>query len=205
MYLMGLMLWIAVSGILAWLAARVLTARTSKLWVRWLLTMLVLPFVFIAPLADEIIGKFQFDRLCEEAKEVKIHATHPVGEDLYTPEGIWRRDYIESLRRSGQIGDGREEDRKLRETYESLLRWDHGSPFPEEISAAIPIRRFSKKIFDRSDGRMLAEWHQYGTPGGWVSRNFETPFLVRSQCIPDIGRQLDQRILPFRKSQGAKK
>lgn len=107
MYLLGLMLWIAVSGILAWLAARVLAARTSKLWVRWLLTMLVLPFVFIAPLADEIIGKFQFDRLCEEAKEVKIHATHPVGEELYMPDGTWRRDHVEKLRRSGQVGYAR--------------------------------------------------------------------------------------------------
>lgn len=205
MYLLGLILWVAASGGIAWFVATLLTRRTKKPWLRPLLILVLMPIVFLAPLADEIIGKFQFDRLCEEAKEVKIHATHPVGEELYTPEGKWRRSHLETLRRSGQIGDTREESNRLQKVYESLVRWDMGSPFPEEIPATIPIRKYHTRIYDTKDGRLLAEWNGYGTSGGWVSRNFETPFLVRSQCMPNIGQQLDEKILPYSKNSGDQK
>jgi len=112
MYLLGLLLWIAVSGGLAWLAARLLTRRSSKPWLRPLLAMLLLPLIFMVPLADEIIGKFQFDRLCEEAKEVKVYATHPVGEELYTPEGKWR---------GSDTGD---DVFRLSEIKKRIVRWD---------------------------------------------------------------------------------
>ena len=188
MYLLGLLLWIAASGGLAWLVARLLSRWSSKLWLRPLLTLILLPAVFLAPLSDEIVGKFQFDRLCEEAKEVKIYATHPVGEEFYTSEGKWRE------------GKTPEEEKQLRETYESLVRWDLGPKFPEVVPAVITIWKYHGKIFDRAHGRLLAEWVQYGTSGGWFSRNLQGPILVRSQCIPEIGRRLDQRILPFKKN-----
>ena len=194
MYLLGLLLWIAVSGGLAWLAARLLTRRSSKPWLRPLLAMLLLPLIFMVPLADEIIGKFQFDRLCEEAKEVKVYATHPVGEELYTPEGKWR---------GSDTGD---DVFRLSEIKKRIVRWDSDSSFPEIVPASIPIKKHHTKIYDETDGRLLAEWDSYGTSGGWLSQNFEVPFFVRQQCFPSLfeSRKLEQTLMPFKSNQGAK-
>ena len=199
MFLLGLLIWIAVSGGLAWLIARLLTSQSSRPWLRPLLAMLLLPLIFMAPLADEIIGKFQFDRLCDEAKEAKIYATHPVGEELYMPDGSWRRDHIETLRRNGQVEGTREEIDRLQRVYESLIRYSAEPTIPEEVPAAITIRRHHYKIYDKTDGRLLAEFDQYGTSGGWLSRNFETPFLVRPQCEPTLFAKglIKFHILPF--------
>jgi hypothetical protein len=32
--------------------------------------LVLVPVVFLLPLVDELIGKFQFDRLCDEAKNI---------------------------------------------------------------------------------------------------------------------------------------
>jgi hypothetical protein len=195
MFLLGLLIWIAVSGGLAWLIARLLTRRSSKPWLRPLLAILLLPPIFMAPLADEIIGKFQFDRLCEEAKEVKIYATHPVGEELYTPEGKWR------------VGNTLEERNRLSAIFESLLRWDSGPSTPEVIPGAIPIRRYQTKIYDRTDGRLLAEFVGYGTSGGWLGRSLGGPVLTSSACSPQLVEKgdLKDQIIPFKKSSGETK
>lgn len=192
MYLLGLMLWVAASGGIAWLVAKVLSGRSKKLWLRPLLASVLMPVVFLAPLADEIIGKFQFDRLCEEAKEVKIHATHPVREELYTPEGKWR---------GSDTGD---DVAKLSEIKKHKIRWEPDSLTTEIVSTAIPIRKRHTRIFDQIDGRLLAEWDSYSTSGGWLSQNFETPILIRSQCLPSLfeNRKLEQTLLPFKSDKG---
>jgi hypothetical protein len=195
MYLLGLLLWIAVSGGLAWLVAILLSRRSSKLWLRPLLTLILLPVVFLAPLSDEIVGKFQFDRLCEEAKEVKIHATHPVGEDLYTPEGKWRE------------GNTLEERNRLSAIYEALVRWDLGPSTPEAIPGMTPIRKYHTKIYDRTDGRLLAEFVGFGTSGGWLGRNLGGPILTDPACSPKLVEQggLKNKIIPFKRaSEGMK-
>lgn len=184
MYLLAILLWIVA---VVWLSLR-LTKKHKNPFVRAAVVVAAVPLSVVLVLADEIIGKYQFDKLCEEAKEVKVHATHPVGEELYTPEGKWRK------------GETRDEDEQLRDRYESLVRWDLGPVYPEVVPAVITIWKYHGKIFDRAQGRLLAEWIQYGTSGGWLSRNLQGPILVRSQCIPEIGRRLDQRILPFNKN-----
>jgi hypothetical protein len=193
MYLLAILLWIVA---VVWLSLR-LTKKFKNPIVRTAIMMAAVPLSFVLALADEMVGKYQFDKLCEEAKEVKIHATHPVGEELYMPDGSWRLDHIEKLRRSGQIG--REESDRLHKVYESLVRYSAEPIFPEEISAAIPIRRHHYKVYDKTDGRLLAEFDQYGTSGGWLSRNFETPFMVRPQCEPSLFAKglLKFHILPF--------
>jgi hypothetical protein len=195
MYLLGLLLWIAASGGLAWLVARLLSRWSSKLWLRPLLTLILLPVVFLAPLSDEIVGKFQFDRLCEEAKEVKIYATHPVGEELYTSEGKWR------------LGTVTADASRLGEIVESLVRWDHGGTPPQVISGAIVIYQFDTRIYDRKSDRLLAEWRVYSTPGGWLSRQFEVPLLVDPRCDPSAtkGWGAVERVLPFKSSKGETK
>ncbi|WP_147435845.1 hypothetical protein [Sulfurisoma sediminicola] len=154
-------------------------------------TAILFPVVFIAPLADEIVGKYQFERLCEEAKEVKIYGTIPVGEELYTHEGKWR---------SSDTGDN---DFQLQEFRESLVLWDSGGPFPKEISAAIPIRMYQTKLYERKTKRLLAEWKQFNTPGGWLSQwipGGQATFLTTGECMPEIVQQskLQKILLPFK-------
>lgn len=191
MYLLGILIWIAVVVLLARLA----TSRVKNAVVRAVLVTLAVPLSFVLALADEIVGKFQFDRLCAEAKEVKIHATHPVGEELYTPEGKWR------------VGDTLEERNRISTIHESLLRWDSGTPTPEVVPGTIPIRRYHTKIYDRNDGRLLTEWYRYGTPGGWLGRWIGGPILVEKLCIPPDVKQgsIDQLLLPYTKKSGEKK
>ena len=195
MYMLGAIFWLALSALLAWGLAKALFGWTrygKNKPVRWVTATVLLPVVFIAPLADEIVGKRQFDQLCEAARDVKIYGTIPVGEELYTPDGKWR------------IGTGGKDVERAYQVYESIVRWDLGSPYPEEIAAAIPIRKSHTRLFNKSTGALLAEWDQYGTTGGWLSRSVETPFLVRAQCVPQLRESwaLEQRILPFQGNRG---
>ena len=85
MYFLGGLLWLVAS----WFVARLITGMLIH-WTKWAKNELLrgadsaalLPVVFMAPLADEIVGKVQFDRLCEVAKEVKIYGTVPVGRNF---------------------------------------------------------------------------------------------------------------------------
>lgn len=192
MYLLGLILWVAVSGGLAWLVAKLLTRRTSKPWLLPLLALILLPAVFLAPLADEIIGKFQFDRLCEEAKEVKIYGTISVGEELYTPEGKWR------------LSMATAESSRLGEAVETLIKWDHGGSPPRLITGAIDIHQFDTRIFDRKSDRLLAEWRVFTTSGGWLSRQLGGPLLVSPRCDPPDTKGWGgvQQILKFKSVKG---
>jgi hypothetical protein len=195
MYILGILVWISVVVFVARLA----TVRVKDPILRAMLVIFAVPLSFALALADEIVGKFQFDRLCEEAKEVKIHGTHPVGEELYTPEGKWKLREVLS-----------EQDRApIRTVYESLIRWDSGNHIPEVVEAAIPVRKYNTKIYDKGDGQLLAEWVHYGATGGWLSRRLSTPggggLLVRQQCMPDVVQrsEISQLVLPFDNRKGA--
>lgn len=143
----------------------------------------------VLPFADEIIGKFQFDRLCVDAGEANIHATIPVGEELYLPNGRWRL-------ASGSPPLPLEEFKRVRAIYDSFVRWD--STQVARTAEVIPISEVQTRIYDRKTGDLLATFRSYGTTGGWVSRRFEKPVLVRDQCMPPALHLVDQRILPFR-------
>jgi hypothetical protein len=184
MYLLGILLWVAT---VVWLSLR-LTKKYKSPIVRAGVVVAAVPLSIVLVLADEIIGKYQFDKLCDEAKEVKIHATHPVGEDLYTSEGKWRE------------GDSWKERKQLGTIYETFLRWEFGRP--EEMPRAIPIRKHLTKVYDKTDGRLLAEFVGYGTSGGWLARVLGGPILVAPACSPKLIErgQLKAQILPFSKS-----
>jgi hypothetical protein len=180
-------LWIPASLWIAWRVARF----AKRSWVRALLFLVVAPLLIPLPLAEEIIGRFQFERYCESANEVKIYGTIPVGEELYTRDGKWR------------VGKTREETNRLNEIYESLVRWDFERS--TRVPGAIPIYETTRKIYERKTGRLLAEFKGYGTRGGWLAG--ETPVLVRPQCRPQLveAQGLNQKILPFDPKAGGTK
>jgi len=204
MYALGILLYVLICGTVAWLVAKVLTRRAAKPWVRWAVSAVLAPIVFFLPLADEIVGHFQFERLCKRAKEVTIYGTIQVGDELYTPDGQWRLGL-----RGGGFEERQIEGARLRKIVDSYLRWDLGPSMSREIQAAIPIRRYETKIYDAKNGRLLAEWLHYGASGGWLGRNFVPGggnLIVRSQCMPEIvlRSEIDQAILRFAKATESK-
>jgi len=194
MYLLGFLMYVLVCGAIAWPLAKVFTRSAKAPWARWVVAGILVPVVFLLPLADEIVGYFQFERLCEEAKDVKIYGTIPVGEDLYTAEGKWR------LEMPG------EDVRRLQRVLDTYLRQERSTA--REVPAAIPIRRYEAKVYDAQSGRLLAEWQWYGTSGGWLSQNLAASgdkILVRLQCMPENFRQVEPTVLRFTKSSEATK
>jgi hypothetical protein len=186
---------VGVIAIAAWLAVSATIAiwtgnRFKKRILGRLVALVLVPVIFVLPVSDEVIGRLQFDRLCQAAEQIEVTGTIPVGQELYTAEGRWRL----AVQRSSL-----EERKQAKRIYESLVRKEHSGPF--RVEAAIPIRMYEYRIYARQDGRILASYRSYATSGGWLSRYaFEKPVLVRNQCFPPATRgQLNRLILPFRR------
>lgn len=184
---------VVMASSLIWLLASIALARligrgVPREGARFLVTVLLAPTLFVLPLADEILGKPQFDRLCEEAKEIKIHRTIPMGNELYLPDGKWRRSEREIPLLEAQRIDG---------LMEGLVRNEHGKS--TVVPGWIPMFAYETKIFDRRDGRLLASYKHFSTPGGWIGRRLEKPLLVKDQCFPEnFGTtSLNKAIFPF--------
>jgi hypothetical protein len=142
-------------------------------------------------LTDEIVGKFQFDRLCQKAAAITYAGSIPVGYELYSREGRW-------LLTLPKVNP--ELRRKASAAYSSLVRWDLTQV--SRTSEWIPIAQTDTRIHDRRNGVLLASFSAYGTRGGWVSRQMEKPLLVRAECLPTEMRVVNTKILPFRKPAG---
>lgn len=196
MYLLGTLFWIFLSGLIAYGIGRLVTFKLKSRWWRWGVAVVLFPLIFMAPLADEIITKPQFDQLCEAAKVVKVYGSIPVGQELYTPDGKWR---------GRDTGD---DPFALNKIYESLLRWEsNGAPIassnPIRVDGtAVPINRFDMKIFDRKTNKLLAEWTAFSPGGSWLGRHFEGNFLLPQRCTPlEPNTKFDQQLLPYSKGE----
>jgi hypothetical protein len=186
---MGLLIWIALSGSVVYGLARLLCGNLESRWWRRSIALVLFPVVFIAPLKDEVIGKRQFDQLCEAAdRDARIYETLPVGTELYTPDGKWR---------GFSTGDN---PWKIGELADSLMKRESTTTY---LQMAIPIQQYDTKVFPRNSGRLLAEWRVFGTSGGWFGRSLGTPILVRNICYPKLINlsSITQQLLPFSKDE----
>ena len=139
-------------------------------------------------MGDEIIGKFQFDRLCDKAKSINYAGAIPVGYDFYTREGRW----LLTLPKAPP-----EAKKKAAAAYQSLIKWELAQI--SRTSEWIPIGQTDTRILDKRNGVLLASFSAYGTRGGWLSRQFEKPLLVKEECLPADIRVVNTKILPFQK------
>ena len=183
--LLAVLAWALTSAVIAYLIGRGIEQRAMRAFV----TLILASVIFALPISDEVVGKFQFDRLCDEAENVKVSGTRPVGQELYTSDGRWRL----AIRPSSL-----EELKQAEKNYQSIVRKE--STGPVEIGTTIPIRMYEHRIYDRQKGKVLASYRSYATSGGWLSRYaFEKPILVRNQCFPSEARgNLNRRILPYK-------
>ncbi len=194
--------WLALSAWIALRAARYSAKVAGRPWLTDVVFVVLWALLFLAPVADELIGKFQYERYCKEAEEVKIYGTVPVGQELYTVDGKWK---------IPDMSLPLEERNQAIKIKDSIIRWELDG-LGTEAPAAIPIRYRNTKIYDVKTGRLLAELKSYSTRGGWLSRFlFERGgFFVEPQCYPDMlygskmsrGTQLEETILPFNKNVG---
>jgi hypothetical protein len=193
MYGIGLIIWCVIAIALAGALSRLIKSG----WTRRITFLVLVPVVFLLPLIDELLGKFQYDKLCKDAEQVKISGTIPVREPFYTSEGRWRRSKTGPLLAN-------DDTIQIEQAYEALVRYDNIGP--TRVSITIPIDMYEVRIVNRRSSDALASFRIYATRGGWLSRQFETPTIVRAQCLPSaFGEKLDQEILPFDQRLGDKK
>ena len=172
-------IWLALSVWVSWRVAKLV----KPIWFKAIVILAMTPLLFVAPVADELIGDYQFKRYCKEAEEVKIYGTIPVGEEFYTADGKWKL---------ADISLAFEERNRIQGILESVIRWDRGSPFPTQVPALIPINFHETKIYEVKTGRLLAEYRNYGSGGGgWLSqRLFKRPALMPAQCLSLASRRI---------------
>jgi hypothetical protein len=150
--------------------------------------LLVVALLCALAMADEIVGKFQFDRLCAKAAAITYAGSVPVGYDFYSRDGRW----LLTLPKAAP-----ELRRKASAAYQALARWDITQS--SRTSEWIPIAQTDTRIVDKRNGVLLASFTAYGTRGGFVSRHLEKPLLVRGECLPTELRIVNPKIFPFQK------
>jgi hypothetical protein len=72
----GLWLWLSIA------TTRALLGRLQPRWWRWLVAFFVLVALLVAPVADEVVGGFQFRTMCERDAVLKIDAVKVRGRTL---------------------------------------------------------------------------------------------------------------------------
>ncbi len=151
---------------------------------------------FFAPLADEIVGAFQFERYCAAANHVPIYATIPVGEELYFPDGRWRLS-------EPALSRGIAETNRLFKVVSSYLEYERATP--RTVVALMSIGETHHRIRNRRTGELLTEYRSYYTNGGWLSRHAGAgPTLVESQCFPEGSLKVASKLLTFSAKGGEK-
>lgn len=192
MFLIALLMW----AVVVVLFTRLLVRWIKAPWIKGALFLVIAPVIFLAPAADELIGKVRYDALCKAAEDVKVVGAIPVREPFYTEDGTWLLP---------QSTGPWESDRRERilNAYDALVWQDSVGPI--RVPAAMPIDKYEIRIVSRTNGKVLAFVEQYATHGGWLSQRFETPAFVRAQCFPpEYGEKLKHRILPFKPLSGDK-
>ena len=168
---MGGLLFFAV--IIAWFGLCVWLARKIVGWLpiesvvaKFFVSVLVFAAIFPVPLIDEIIGKFQFDKLCREEAGVKIYGKLELGPEFFNADG----------KPNFEVSRG-----QLDERMERIVEL---SPFTfERIRSPVDLGRGTFRIFDRRNGKELARIIGFNNRGGWLAFD-HTSSLSNSPCYP---------------------
>ncbi len=157
LFLLVVSVWVVIAFSIAMFAAR----RTAQNVV-WHLPLAVVFSVVLIPLpvADELVGKLQFDNLCKQSEEEQ---------------------------RVSQEARGRTVE--LRQVPHPAAPGHMTIPRREISGTLIPIREDSWDYLDSQSGKVLLSFKTYTAAGGWLVRVLhisETnhPLTFRSHCEP---------------------
>lgn len=168
---MGGLLFIAV--IIAWFGFCAWLARKIARWIpiestlaKSVIGVLAFSLFFPLPLIDEIIGKFQFDKLCREEAGVKIFGKLELGPEFFnadgTPNFFTGNNWFGIDKRMNEIVAL---ETAPSEKFESLVRLDK-------------TRLLIKSRLNNSNLAMITS---FVNGGGWLSYDHQ-PWIGRSEC-----------------------
>lgn len=172
---MGGLIFIAV--IISWLWFCVWLARKVVSWIpiesgglKGLIGLLTFAVLLPLPLIDEIIGKFQFDKLCREEAGVKVYGKLELGPEFFCSDGT------PNLFVTCSKGD-----RRLNELIKAVVEFSD-TKF-KKINSTSDISRGNYRIIDKRSGEVLAEFTGYNNGGGWLAIDHH-PWLTKPECYP---------------------
>jgi hypothetical protein len=172
-----------------WLARQIAGTLQSRL-AKALVACGAFICLFVAPVADDILGARQYRHYCAAADEVRILGTIDVSAStgLHSASGDWLLATLEPSQH--------DERSRLRRLADSLVRWDLGTSTPTASLFAIDER--TTRIYDAGSDRLLAEWKSYHYRGGFLRSNL---LDSASQCFPSLyGSALYQKIFVLQRS-----
>lgn len=171
--LLGYFLWLKLirPRIHSWLARAVILLLLAAVWL-------------IAPVADEILGAREFEKLCKEMPEIKFHGPVPVGPGAFfdeegkpkrlddnkpkviTPEeAVKRGEFIE---RQSQEWD--------RIIHHPPSEWRLLREWPMLIGESYSL------YIDKKTGNASLETYARYSPGGWIKRGLGWGSNAPYQC-----------------------
>lgn len=170
--LLGLMLYIAFAVLIViWVRRAFTTSRAKSLAMVGLLVMLVL-----IPTADEFVGKWYFDHLCDSEPRVTIYKSVEQVEGILNPGmpfgeleklGYKFREHESSGKyyHSGRDSSGKETDEEIPSpTAKYVVKgktWDE---------VRFNVKKWEEVIVNAQTGETLARYTTFSYGGGWISR-----------------------------------
>ena len=107
------------------------------------------------PLIDEIIGKFQFDKLCREEAGVKIYGKLELGPEFFNADGT--PNFIN--KKTNLIFPD-----KVMDPYVEFVTMP-----VERLTSPATLYKMRLQVRRREDGKLIAEKTAFGIYGGWLS------------------------------------
>lgn len=137
------------------------------------LAIAVFAAVLVAPVADDLLGSWQYERYCKAGDKVDYRATISVTPEvgLFTADGAWKI--------AGLAPSDHGERRRLGEIAERFVRMEIGAIAPTD--SVFAVRERKERLFDKSSGQLVAEWKSYHYAGGFLRRGL---LDSSSQCFP---------------------
>lgn len=160
----SLWIWAAVA------IGQMLTSRLKDSWIKSLVTFLVTSVLIPLPVADEIIGGFQFRELCQQGYPAVYDSDKATGKTV-----------------------------TLKQVSISNLKTYMDIPRKDVEHTVIPIREDSWEYIEVESGELLLSWKEYHAKGGWLSRFIgfpqgSPPYTFNAVCSPEGNYSLLKRL-----------
>jgi hypothetical protein len=187
----GLLLLSVVFGWLLlciWLAKSVASTIRHGL-AKALVACVVFVGLFVAPVADDILGVVQYERFCK-SNDIRLVGTIDVRAEagLHSENGDWLLSKLEPSQH--------QERHRISRLAEGFLRQDIGSSRPTPAQSSVSER--TDRIYEASSGRLLVEITSYHYRGGFLRRSL---LDSASQCFSErSGSELYQQLFSFTNS-----